>query len=67
LTAVEDFVAEHRKEYEFFYVEEEFGLGVLFRKGQTGTSPSFSRWRKRTRYYQLRARLHGIKSKLTGR
>jgi hypothetical protein len=67
LTAVEDFVGEHKSEYSFFYVEEEFGLGVLYKKGKAGASQSFNRWRNQTRYYQLRAKLHGVKSKLIGK
>lgn len=67
LTAIEDFVGEHKNEYSFFYVEEEFGLGVMYRKDRGSVSPSFNRWRNQIRYYQLRVKLHEVKSKLTGR
>jgi SAM-dependent methyltransferase len=65
LTAVEDFVKERRDEYTFFYVEEEFGLGVLFKKGAAGESPSFNRWHRQAQYQHLRAKLHGVKRKVT--
>jgi hypothetical protein len=32
LTAIEDFVSEHRKECRFFQVQEQFGLGVMCRR-----------------------------------
>jgi hypothetical protein len=67
LTAIEDFVAAHKNEYVFFHVEEEYGLGIMFRKGRAGASLSFNRWRNQTRYFQLRAKLHEAMSKLVGR
>jgi predicted O-methyltransferase YrrM len=32
LTAIEDFLREHKDEYKFFRVREEFGLGIMYRR-----------------------------------
>jgi hypothetical protein len=32
LTAIEDFLREHKDEYEFFRVRGDFGLGIMYRR-----------------------------------
>jgi hypothetical protein len=32
LTAIEDFLREHKDEYKFFRVREDFGLGIMYRR-----------------------------------
>jgi hypothetical protein len=41
LTAIEDFIIQHKYKYMFFYYEQEFGLGVLWKKDWFKINMSF--------------------------
>ncbi|MCP4643297.1 MAG: class I SAM-dependent methyltransferase [bacterium] len=47
LTAVEDLLSEHGRDYLFFRIEAQYGLGVLFRKGDAAANRQFRRFRAR--------------------
>ncbi len=44
LTAVEDFLHQYGKDYLFYYLKEEYGLGILVRKKNLGTTFMAIKW-----------------------
>jgi len=54
LTAIEDFLKESRDQYMFFYLREEFGLGVLHKAhSESNTNPAFRRLMLKSKYTNL--------------
>lgn len=57
LTAIEDFLKEHEKEYLFFILHKQFGLGVLIKKENIITWIRYLRWLLKARYYEYLPRV----------
>lgn len=60
LTAIEDFLKEHRGEYKFFYSEEEHGLGVLLKTTSKIGNKVFNKNLRRARYRSVVHRLKNV-------
>jgi hypothetical protein len=61
LTAIEDFVEEHKDQYRFFYIQQEHGLGVMLKSTGSLSALKFYTWGARVKYPGLRGKLYLIK------
>jgi len=62
LTAIEDFIAQHPSDYNFFRVKAQFGLGILqYRRKQPSEDLSFLLLRIKAGIYRLKGLLHRLK------
>jgi hypothetical protein len=60
LTAIEDFLKEHRGKYKFYYFEEEHGLGVLLRTRSTIGTMTFNKYLIRAKCGSVLLRLKDL-------